>query len=96
MAVLLLHTLSRAFLGSTDTRAALPREPHLGWDHSWQHKHCCLFQSLPQTSCRCFQGFVPQHNRQPRPALLQLVVSKSSGVKKQEAMQRRERIQTEA
>lgn len=95
MAVLLLHTLSRAFMGAQTPEQPWP-EPHLGWDHSWQHKHTLPFPEPAQTSCRCFQGFVPQHSPQPRPALSQLVVSKSSGVKKQEAMQRGERIQTEA
>lgn len=57
-------------------------------------------EPFPEPAPRPFagvsRGFFQATSCQPCPALLQLVVSKSSGVKKQEAMQRRERIQIEA
>lgn len=69
-----------------------------GQDHTWgTHKHTLPFpEPAPRPFAGVSRGFFQATNRQPCPAVLQLFVSKSSGVKKQEAMQRRERIQTEA
>lgn len=83
-------------MGSTGTaQHPLLRATSVGQDHTWgAHKHALPF---PEPAPRPPAG-VSRGSFQPPacPALLQLVVSKSSGVKKQEAMQRRERIQIEA
>lgn len=93
--------LSSAFLRSKPQHPVL-REPLL-WhraagSHLETHEHVSAFsRTCTQTFCMCRQRLLPAYKPPPRPPRrLQLVVSKSGGVKKQEAMQRRERIQIEA
>lgn len=91
---------SNTHLRSTCTLQHRLSEPLL-WcttagSHPEKHRDVLhLFQSQHWSFSGVARGFFQPSNLHPRPPL-QLVVWKSSGVKKQEAMQRRERIQIEA
>lgn len=65
-------------------------EKYISVEVLFQSLHHDLLQLSPEASS------IPPASAPCPPCCLQLVVSKSSGVKKQEAMQRRERIQIEA